>query len=420
MKTEKVTIKKFKAIENLEQEVNGNHILLLGDNGVGKSSVIQFIEIALGKQTNIPPNAEGSGEIVVTKDGNPITFKLDFRDGKPYIKVSGKGISIDNKKGAIAELVGALDFDVDEFVDLSKTKAGRKEQVEIFKGFLPKELQDDLAKFEADLVNKSTERTELGREIKKLEGSTSLHKFNNLPNSELLKIKSVDTVDLMSKLSEANKSNDAINKVLNGIEGRKQKIERKESEISELKAKITALETEISELNGNIKDGKKWLKTHKTIETGPIELQISEAGKTNEDANMAQSLLRDRETLETYRSEYGELTALIDSSREAISNAIKEQEGPIDNLTYEDDQLVYNGLPVTPDTLSTGEIMELGIRLKMAENPDLGILFIQRGESLGSDRLKRIKELADSQGWQLIMEQVERGTKELHIEIMAE
>jgi len=42
------------------------------------------------------------------------------------------------------------------------------------------------------------------------------------------------------------------------------------------------------------------------------------------------------------------------------------------------------------------------------------------GESLGTDRLKVIKEIADKAGWQIIMEQVERGTKKLHLEIMAD
>jgi len=43
-----------------------------------------------------------------------------------------------------------------------------------------------------------------------------------------------------------------------------------------------------------------------------------------------------------------------------------------------------------------------------------------RSYQLGTERLKTIKEIADKEGWQIIMEQVERGTKKLHIEIMAD
>jgi hypothetical protein len=54
----------------------------------------------------------------------------------------------------------------------------------------------------------------------------------------------------------------------------------------------------------------------------------------------------------------------------------------------------------------------------MAENKDLGILFIQRGESLGAKRLKEIQEMAQKYDWQIIMEQVDRGNEKLTIEIM--
>lgn len=61
MKVKKVSIKDFKVLKNIEKEINGNNIILLGDNGKGKSSFIQFIEIALGKQTTIPDIQHGEG-----------------------------------------------------------------------------------------------------------------------------------------------------------------------------------------------------------------------------------------------------------------------------------------------------------------------------------------------------------------------
>jgi len=90
----------------------------------------------------------------------------------------------------------------------------------------------------------------------------------------------------------------------------------------------------------------------------------------------------------------------------------------VDGLTVDADSLIYNGVPVSSASLSSSEIMHLGIKLKMAENPDLGILFIQRGESLGAKRLKDIQDLAKKYDWQIIMEQVERGNEKLTIEIM--
>lgn len=418
MKTESVKIERFKAIKNLEVSTVSNLIIARGDNGVGKSSFLQFIEMALGKQTNIPPGAEGKGEVVVNRNGDLITFKLEFKDGKPYIKVTGPGVSIDNKKGAIAELVGAMEFDIDEFVDLSKTKAGRAEQVKKFKGFFPEEVQIEIAKSEANIKNKEDERTQLGRDIKNLEGAINLHPLKNLPDKNLLEIHPVDTAAAMNQLNEIRKKNSEVERIENGLVERKGKMADKNTRISELQAEIDKLNGEVEVIHTEILKAQKWLKENPKHDTSEIEKTIQDAGVINEEYNKAKTLLADREKLKTYKDEYGELTAHIESSREAIATAIREMEGPIEGLTYDDEQLIYNGIPVSPDSLSTSEIMELGVMLKMAENPDLGILFIQRGESLGAERLERIKALADKEGWQIIMEQVQRGLKELTIEVV--
>ena len=90
---------------------------------------------------------------------------------------------------------------------------------------------------------------------------------------------------------------------------------------------------------------------------------------------------------------------------------------PVDGLQFDDDMLIYKGIPVSEASLSTSEIMELGLLMKVAENKGLGILFLERGESLGAQRLKDIQAMAAKNNMQLIIEQVERG-KSLHIEIM--
>lgn len=417
MRTEKVKIKEFKVLQNIDQEVNGNNILLLGDNGVGKSSFIQFIEIALGKQTNIPAGASGKGEVIFNKDGKEITVKVDFKDGKPVLKISGNGISIDNKKGAIYELFGALDFDIDEFVDLSKSKGGQKEQVKIFKSFLPIETQHELSKFEANVKNAFDERSELNKDIKKLEGAVSLHPLNNHQH-ELNKFQSVSVDSVMSELKMIQAKNQKINGFKGTVDNLQFEQDRIEQDVKDLEAKLSTLKTKHSENAEKLLSGHQWLKDNPILDSSDFESKLSSAAESNKTYDQAQTLIKDLAQIETLKNQSGELTAKIESSREAIAIAIREMEGPIQGLTFDDETLVYNGVPVTPDNLSTSEIMELGIRLKMAENPDLGILFIQRGESLGAERLKTIQEIADKAGWQIIMEQVERGKKELTVEIM--
>jgi len=419
MKALEVKIKKFKALENVEAQLKGNHILLLGDNGMGKSTFIQFLQIATGDNSHLPPNAEGSGEVTMDMNGNEVKFSLKFKDNNPYIKVTGNGISIDNNKSAIAQLVGANSFNIDEFANLSLTKSGRKEQVERFKKFLPLDVQQELAKFEANLANKMSERTELGKDVTKLKGSISLHPLNNLPDFELEKFVEVDTSALMSELKVINSENEKVKEVEAGMVRRSEANKKIQSKIEELAKQISELEQEQEKNELDIEKGVEWLKTHKIKPVAEIESKIENAAKDNQKSNSAKALLSERKKLKDYSDEYGEMTAEIESTREAIANAIREMESPIDGLTYDDEQLVYNNVPVHPDSLSKSEIMELGILLKLAENPN-NILFIQEAESLGTERFMRIREIADKHNCQIIAEQVQRGTKELCIEIMTD
>jgi energy-coupling factor transporter ATP-binding protein EcfA2 len=414
MKVEKIKIKEFKILENFEKEINGHHILLMGDNGVGKSTVIQFIEIALGKQSNVPPGAKGEGEVFVNKDGKMFTFALKFKDGKPVVTVTSPEGLKDSRKGTIANIVGAMDFDIDEFVDLSKTPAGRAKQVEIFKSFLPDETKSQLAAYEAHVKTSYDERTDLNRALKEKDGAIKSHRLFPVVGIKKFEHKDIKSVlDKVTKLREENRTREDVVK---------RRAER-DKQIADTQKKIKELEEVLNnDLELQIK-ADAWLKEntgHAPDVIASAEKELETIEVDNKDFTDSVSLEKDIKLFEKMTEESGELTAKIASSREAIQIAIREMDSPVDGLSFDDERLVYNGVPVSPDSLSTSEIMELGIRLKMAENPDLGILFIQRAESLGAERFKLLKDIADKAGWQIIAEQVERGKNQLHIEIMTE
>lgn len=418
MKVLKVKIKQFKVLKDLDTDIEGANIMLVGDNGVGKSSFIQFIEIALGKSTNIPPDATGEGVVWMDKNGNKYIFNVEVHKGRSKVTITSPDGLKDNRKGSLSALIGAVEFDINEFVELSKTTAGRKKQVEIFKSFLPADVQESLTKFETNAQVLFDERTALSKKLRETKAIVSSHPLAELSNEALTALQPVDTADLMTKLSAANSKNKEITEVESRIALRNESAEKRNAEIERLKKQIE----EIQKLNDADADknvaAMNWLQTNKPVNTGQLELQISSAADNNTNATRAASLLEMRATLERLESDEGDYTANIESQREAIRSTIRSMKSPVTGLVYDDEQLTYNGVAVNPDSLSTSEIMELGIKLKMAENPDLGILFIQHGESLGKKRLEDIMALAKTNNWQVIMEQVERGKETLTVEIM--
>lgn len=414
MKVDKVIIKEFKIIEGFEKDIQGNHILIMGENGVGKSSLIQFMEIALGKQTAIPPNAKGEGEVFVNKDGKIFTFGVKFKEGKPIVTITSPEGLKDTRKGTLASIVGAIDFDIDEFVELSKSVAGRKKQVEIFKSFLPADIKESLANYEEHVKVSYNERTEANRLLKEKEGFIKSHRL--YPTLGMKKYKHTEmkeVLDRLKKMQEENKKRDEVIA----------RYDEREKQIALTKAKIVELQ---DILNADLELQKKaseWLaenQGHTKEAISQVETELETVEENNRDYSDNEALEKEVKLVEVMKNEIGELGAKIDSSKEAIANTIRDIDGPIQGLSFDDETLVYNGIPVNPDSLSTSEIIELGIRLKMAENPDLGILFIQRAESIGTERFKLIKAIADKAGWQIIAEQVERGNNKLHVELMTD
>lgn len=414
MRIQKVKIDKFKVLDGFEADLNGANIFLVGENGVGKSSVMQFIEIALGRTDNIPPDAIGKGEVVTDKDGNKYTFKVELTGGKPKVAVITQDGLKDTSKSAIKSIVGTIGFDVNEFVRLSETSEGRKEQVKLYKSLLSQEIIDEINRLEQKVQLAYTDRTEINRKIKTLDGFI---KESPLYGHEL-KTDKVDVSELQEKLKAATELNNKIEQVRERIAIRTTSIEKDSTEIAELEAKIQLLRGLVAENQKLNTEANDWLKSNQKVDTETLRTKINNASTINSMTDQSAELKVKMEQLANLQEQSQDYTVLIETSRQSISDAIKDMDSPINGLLFDDEGLVYNGIPVSAASLSTSEIIHLGIKIKMAQNPDLGVLCVEHGESLGSARLKEILDVADKNNWQVIMEQVQRGQEELTIEFI--
>ena len=79
---------------------------------------------------------------------------------------------------------------------------------------------------------------------------------------------------------------------------------------------------------------------------------------------------------------------------------------PVKGLEFIDTGLSYNGLSLTEDNISTSRIIEIGIRIAIAMNPNLRIMQIKDGSLLDKDMLKTIKDICKDKDYQLFIEKV--------------
>lgn len=429
MKVKHIHIVGFKAIESLSKDIDGN-IIISGENGKGKSSVMQWIELCLGRTNNIPPEATGEGYVVADKDGNEYTFYLKFKDGKPQLRIKTPDGLSDDRKGSIAKIVGAIQFDINEFLTQSRSEAGRKKQVETFKKLLLPEVQEGIAKFEANAQTYYNERTEINRKLADTKGAIAKHR---LLGKELKKFTAVDTGSVLAKLNEAVKFNLSLIEIQSRLNTR---IERKKElkgdainsmglisqiakQIEELKNKIAEYNLEIISINETNEKATEYLKKNVPVDTSVLEEQITNADKSNSDFKDAQELIKMQTEEVALTNAAGDKTVALESERQAIKDSIKDMSNPVPGLSYDDDVLYYQGIPVHPDSLAFSKIIELGVKMRIAENPDLP-LFIPNGESLGTDILRELITIAKENGLQIFMEQFKRDQETLELEVMGD
>jgi len=135
MQIVKLTTKNFKALKALTIDADGNVITLSGDNGSGKSSVLQAIGAALGGKTYQPerPVHDGAArsEIgVVLGDGTKIDVTIRPDGGRSLEVIDASGSRVPSPQAWLDRKIGALSFDPLAFAGLkSKDQAERLRQV---------------------------------------------------------------------------------------------------------------------------------------------------------------------------------------------------------------------------------------------------------------------------------------------------
>jgi DNA repair exonuclease SbcCD ATPase subunit len=420
---ETVKIKKYKILENIEHDFSNHHVLICGQNGLGKSSVLQFIMIALGNNDIIPPGVDGSGEVWVNKHGHQYHLKVKIENGKSKVTITGEDNLSNSTRGALASVFGAVNLDVNHFIELSKTEKGRKEQVEVFKSMLPKETQEELRKIETHINNLYTERTELGRDIKKKDLEIKANPLNHLIDKELDKFQPVDVSASLAELKAAQEHNKQFERAVDKKTQIDEEVYQAQSMVNKLRVQLAEAEAHLKAKEISQMKGQDWLDDtkNKPKQVSHLEEKINSAQKINSDYENAQKLKADKKLFAEMVNDQENYTIRIETGRQSVQDAIKDIASEIaPGVSYSEEGLTWNGRLVHPNTHSTGEQLEMAMLLKMAENPDLEVLFLEHTESIDEDRMKRIIEIADSKGWQVLGEQVMKKQDHITFEIIGE
>ena len=452
MKIQRIKVNNFKAIKDFDEELNGSNVLLLGDNEKGKSSLIEAIQAAFGDSSMAYEDSinwdskTANIKVYTDSDGNQYRFEVKMKKGRerPIIEVTYPDGKKSNKLSVIGGLVGEVRFDAESFVALSSTVAGRRKQVDVVKSFLPQDIQDELSSNELRVKEHYDKRTEANRELKFLELKITNTNFDVEKLEKFAELK--DIMSLQQQLEEGINNNQKQEDIFKetdqltiDIENLNQNINlaqnNSKDRIFSLKSKMEKIKEEIHHQEELIKTQKQefileeknkykqieankvLIDNHVPIDIENIKNEIQSVSDFNTNVHKSldfKTLVGDHMKQEEV---VNDLTAIIELSKQAIEDTIRSIELPIKGLKFDDEQLYWNDIPVTTQTLSTSQIMELGVLIKMSKNTNAKVVLIERGESLGKNKLNNLFDIAKKYGWQLIIEKVDSNYDELKLEL---
>ncbi|PNX48832.1 MAG: hypothetical protein BV456_09430 [Thermoplasmata archaeon M8B2D] len=390
LKLQAENIKKIKAIDITPKN---NSIIITGKNGAGKTSVLDSIywAIAGAKAIDKKPIRDGEteGQIALDLGDKIVIRKFKVKDNDKFttslIIQSKDGATYSKPQDLLDSLIGNLSFDP-----------------LLFSQMKPQEQFDELKKivkidfdFEENKQMKKSiynERTFINREIKQLEGEIAGIQYpDDTPNEE---IKVNEISNILYKYQEINRKDEVL---LNNIK--------------EMEKKIISLNEEIKKVEKEIELTKKErnFETINQQEIEKLQQQINSSSEINKNVSNKKRKEELKEKLENKKKISEQYTEEIKALEESKIQAISKVKMPVENLSFGDNQILYNNIPL--EQVNSAKKLEISCAIAMSSNSELKVLRVKNGSLLDEESLNIIKKMAKDKDYQLWLEKVDTTGK---------
>lgn len=388
---------------------DGSLITIGGKNRQGKTSLLKAIEIALGGKKHLPddPIHEGArggnirldvGEFVIhvelTPKGSRLTLK--DRDGNTITK---------SPQTTLDKLYSALTFDPLEFV----RSDGPKQDA-----MLRKAIKVDFTELDAQRKAKYEERTEVNREVSKLEGQLA----GMLPHDPAAPEKEDSVAELMVELERrqaakaegerlegvANDADESTADALNALEAAKQRVEELEQALKEARETVAVKDAAVETAQNMARAAWTAAGDYTFDDPEETKAKLTTLQDTNRKVQRNAERKRVEEQLDAKRAETQRITEAISAIDDHKQSVLQGADFPVQGLSFDEVGPLLNGKPLTQ--ASESELWELSIAVAFAQNPRLRVALIRSGSGIDSAGRQRIAELAEKYGGQCWLERM--------------
>lgn len=409
----KLTSENVKRLQCVEITPSGELVVVAGENGAGKSSVLDSIMYALGGAATFSkqPVRKGEEKAKVSLDLGEftVTRTITAAGGGSLVVMNKEGLRYPSPQAILDRLMGSLSFDP---LDFSRKKP--EEQSVILRALAGLDFSAD----DQEIDRIFSERTLVNRDVKSLEA-----RIGALPAPKAgLPTEETPAADVLARQQKAMEHNAENQKKVNALAEAKRVLGASEQE-----KKIN--DGEIQRIKGEIANLQDMLK-HRESAAVTIEKELDQAREVAKQMEHIVSQLKD-EPLEVFQTELAQIeeinkavrqqmerTKLVTDHKEKkdLSDKLtkdietiekrklkkaKEAKYPIDGLSVATDgSVMFKDLPF--EQASSAEQLRASVAIGLALNPKLRVLLIRDGSLLDTKSwalLSEVAKEADAQVW---------------------
>lgn len=367
-----------------------------GNNGQGKTSVLDAIAWALGGEKYRPSNAQREGSVL------PPSLHIELSNG---LVVERKGKNGDlkvidprgNKAGQtlLNEFISQFALDLPKFMRQSS-----KEKALTLLNILG--IGDRLAELDRQENELYNRRHAIGQIAdRKRKFAEELPNYPDAPSepvsaSELIR----QQQDILARNNEnlrKRQQRDELQRQYNSLLVEKRELERK----------LADMESSIIRLSADLETAKKDAQQLVDQSTAELEQNIADIEKINVKVRANLDKEKALDEAEHYSEEYNALTGQIESVRDERLKLLDGADLPLPGLSVSDGELTYRGQKW--DCMSGSDQLIISTAIVRALNPRCGFVLMDKLEQLDADTLHMFSVWLQSQGLQVIGTRVSTG-----------
>ena len=383
IKINSLTVENVKRVKAVELTPTENGLTVIGgNNGQGKTSILDAITWALGGDKYRPSEAVRSGSMISPH------IKIKLSNGL-LVERSGKNSSLKvidpqgNKSGQtlLNSFIEELALDLPKFMQASnKDKANTLLQI-IGVG-------DRLSLLEREEQALYNERHTVGQIAERQQ-----HHAEELPDYPDAPDEYVSAFELINKHK--------------GILAKNAENERLRKNRDELKKRYDELITELEKVTKELEIAEADVLELHDESTAELEESIANIETINTKVRYNIDKKKAVEEAKKYQDQYAELTAKIEDVRKQKFDLLHGCKLPLDGLSVEDGELTYNGAKW--DCMSGSDQLRVAVAIVRALKPSCGFVLVDKTEQMDLDTLNDFGKWLEGSGLQAICTRVSTG-----------